>query len=76
METLTKQLTGCHTTTLMLVYKIVLHECDAERFGEDYAQPENNCFLNYNILYLNIRVGVADLMDVNKCNFIIKGRKT
>lgn len=50
MEILTKQLTGCHTTTLMLVYKILLHECDAERFGEDYAQPENNCFLNYNIL--------------------------
>lgn len=31
----TYQLTGCHTTTLMPVYKVLLYECDAESFEKD-----------------------------------------
>lgn len=65
METLTNQLTGCHTTTLIQAYKFLLRECEAESFGEDQTQAENKCFLYYNTLLLKTRVGVAGLLHVN-----------
>lgn len=51
METLTNRLTGCHTTTLIPAYKMLLHEREAESFGEDRTQPDNNCFLYYKVYY-------------------------
>lgn len=70
METLTNQLTGCHTTTLIQAYKILLHECNVERFGEDRTQPENNCLFYYNSSLLKTTVGLAGLLDVNLILFL------